>query len=73
MDAESWIQKQTKKRRANMEAFFQDYLQKKAKNPFGEKIEKNSLKYETKVSQYVKEYYGEIYSLHEMLEEKTRH
>lgn len=72
-DVESWIQKQTKKRRANMEAFFQDYLQKKAKNPFGEKIEKNSLKYETKVSQYVKEYYGEIYSLHEMLEGKTRH
>lgn len=71
-DVESWIQKQTKKRRESMEAFFQDYLQKKAKNPFGEEIERNSLKYETKVSQYVKEYYGEIYSLHEMLKGKVR-
>ena len=66
-DVENWIQKQNKKRKINLEAFFQDYLQKKAHNPFGRKIEKNRLKYEAKVSQYVKEYYGEIYSLHEML------
>lgn len=69
-DIESWIKSQNKKRRDNLEDFFQDYLRKKADNPFGGKIEKNSLKYGTKVSEYVKKYYGEIYSLHEMLEKK---
>lgn len=66
-DIENWIQKQNKNRKNNLDLFFQDYLQKKTHNPFGQKIEKNSLKYASKVSQYVKEHYGEIFSLHEML------
>lgn len=67
-DIESWIEKQRiKKRKENLKEFFGDYLQKKKGNPFGKQIETNRLKYETEVSQYVKKYYGEIYSLYEML------
>lgn len=66
-DVEKWIQKQNKKRRNNLEEFFKDYLIKKVNNPFGNQVEKNKFKYEVKASQYVRKYYGEIYSLYEML------
>lgn len=70
-DVENWIGKQRiKKRRENLNEFFQDYLQKKKDNPFGNQTEKNGLKYRAEVSQYVKKYYGEIYSLYEMLYDK---
>ena len=67
-DVERWIGKQrVKKRRENLNEFFRDYIEKRKNNPFGEPVETNSLKYGAEVSEYVKKYYGEIYSLHEML------
>ena len=42
-----------------------NYIEKRKNNPFGEPVETNSLKYGAEVSEYVKKYYGEIYSLHE--------
>lgn len=42
-------------------------LTKKGENPFGEIKEKNQLKYEKKVQEYVLTYYGQIYSLYRML------
>lgn len=66
-DIERWIAGQDRERMVNLQDFFQDYLRKKKDNPFGNQIETNSMKYEAEVSQYVKKYYGEIYSLQEML------
>lgn len=65
-----WICKQKGiKRKENLEAFYQDYLMKTIKNPFGKEIEINELRYKDVVSNYVRKYYGEIYSLYEMLKD----
>ena len=40
---------------------------KKEENPFGKIKEKNQLKYEKKVQEYVLTYYGQMYSLYQML------
>ena len=70
---EAWIEKQkNKKRKENLNEFFQDYKQKRENNPFGEQIENNTLRYGAEVSVYVKKYYGEIYSLYEMLYHKKK-
>ncbi|MBD5513729.1 MAG: hypothetical protein HDR06_03495 [Lachnospiraceae bacterium] len=66
-EIEKWISKQGKKKRANLEKFYSDYMSKKKNNPFGKEIETNSLKYEKEVQEYVLKYYGEIYSLYQML------
>lgn len=47
--------------------FWDDFKEKKKENPFGGIIEKNQLKYEKKVQEYVLTYYGQIYSLYKML------
>lgn len=80
-EIQEWIKnyysrKQEQKKRENLEKFYQDYLRKKAKNPFGgtkeNPVESNFLKYEEPVREYVLEYYGEIYSLYQMLHSEEK-
>ncbi len=47
--------------------FWRDFQAKKKQNPFGGKVESNRLRYGAEVKDYVLKYYGEIYSLYEML------
>lgn len=61
------INKQTKTRKENLSNFFEDYKRKRKNNPFGERLEKNELKYADEVAAYVKQYYGEIYSLYKLI------
>lgn len=49
-------------------AFLTDFEGKQKSNPFGGRLERNELKYGKKVKEYVLNYYGEIYSIYEMLE-----
>jgi len=57
-------------RKNNLQKFFYEYLNiKKKENYFGGKLNKNRLRYGEIVRRYVKEYFGEIYSLSEILEE----
>lgn len=66
---EDWIAKQSKEKKKNLSDFFNDYLEKRGKNVFGKQSEANDLRYAEKASDYVKKYYGEIYSLQKMLYE----
>lgn len=61
------INKQTKTRKENLSNFFEDYKRKRKNNPFGERLEKNELKYADEAAAYVKQYYGEIYSLYKLI------
>lgn len=65
-----WIAEQSGEKRIKLNKFFNDYLEKKKNNVFGKRIEINDLRYAEKAADYVKKYYGEIYSLHEMLDEE---
>lgn len=54
-------------KKANLLTFYEDYLAKKVNNPFGNKLETNKPKYEKEVKEFVKMYYGEIYTLYSMI------
>lgn len=54
-------------RRENMNRFIEDYLEHSNDNSFGVQLEKNTLKYEKTAAEYVRNYYGEIYSLYQYL------
>ena len=67
-DIQAWIDGQSvPERKQNLDRFFQNYKAGRKKNPFGGELERNKLKYEDKVREFVKEYYGEVYSLYQML------
>ncbi len=70
-DILQWINNiNEKKKRENMNKFMDNYLQYGKEGIFGSQLEGNSLKYEKKAAEYVKKYYGEIYSLFQYLNGK---
>lgn len=64
---EAWIESAEENRKEPLKTFWADFMEKRKDNPYGAEIEKNRLRYKDKVKDYVKGYYGEIYSLYEML------
>lgn len=63
-----WLDKQKEgKKKEYLEVFYCDFLEKREENPFGKEVENNVLCYETEVQEYVKKYYGEIYSFYKAL------
>lgn len=68
---EKWIREQEETEKGkNLKAFYDNYnsLIKHEPAVFGEKLEKNELKYRDKVRKFVRSYYGEIYSLYYFLQ-----
>lgn len=67
-DVQKWIDSlEEKMKKENMNRFIKDYQKYVRKNPFGTILEKNSLKYEKKAAEYVRKYYGEVYTLYQYL------
>lgn len=67
-EVEGWIKSQKGTERGkNLRVFYQDYKLKHDTDIFGGELETNALKYEERVQEYVREYYGEIYCLYQFL------
>lgn len=64
----TWMEQELSgERQQAFREFWDDFKIKMEENPFGRTKEKNQLKYEKKVQDYVLTYYGQIYSLYKML------
>lgn len=64
----TWMEQELSgERQQAFREFWDDFKTKKEENPFGKIKEKNQLKYEKMAQEYVLTYYGQIYSLYQML------
>ncbi|MCI8418460.1 MAG: hypothetical protein HFI33_13375 [Lachnospiraceae bacterium] len=71
-EVESWIEQAAEEKRGPLQAFWKDFLEKEQENPYGDQVEKNRLRYGEKTAKFVSDYFGEIYSLYEMLFPKEK-
>ena len=64
----TWMEQELSgERQQAFREFWDDFKTKKEENPFGKIKEKNQLKYEKMAQEYVLTYYGQVYSLYQML------